>query len=163
MEEVEASVPAGKVVIFSHYRRMLRLLRRSLLNRGLDYSLMAGDVPVQARGGVVAEFEREPSKRVLLATYGTGGEGLNLTAANVVLMAEPWYNPACEYQAAARVLRIGQSRDVRIVRFVTKDTVEQRIEDIRESKLALLDFVDGGEAILQGRPLTRDELYRLLT
>lgn len=160
MEEISLVPAEDKVVIFSHYRRMLRILRRSLKERGIGYLTIAGDVPVSARAAVVDEFYNDPAKRVLLATFETGGEGLNLTAATVALMVEPWYNPAKEAQAAARIHRIGQLRPVQVVRFILLDSIEVRIAEICDERLRLRDFLDGGEGI-SGK-LTLNELRNLL-
>ena len=158
MEQVAAVCNTEKVVIFSHYRRMLRILHRQLKDRAIGHLVLAGEVPVIERGEIVREFNERASKRVLLATILTGGEGLNLTVASVAILCEPWYNPAVDAQAGARIHRLGQLRPTKVIRFITKRTVEERIVEIHSEKSALLDFIDGGNDAQATPSLTNQQM-----
>ena len=97
---------------------------------------------------------------MLLISLRAGGTGLNLTAADHVFLLDPWWNPAVEDQAADRAHRIGQERPVLIHRLVTRDTVEERILLLQESKRALSDAALGGAEVATS--LTREDLLALL-
>lgn len=160
MREISSFPEQEKIVIFSHYRRMLRILRKSLKARGIGYLTMSGDVPVSSRAAVVDGFYNDPRKRVLLATFETGGEGLNLTAATAAFIVEPWYNPCKASQAAARIHRIGQERPVQVVSFILRDSIEVRVSEICDERMRLRDFLDGGQGFIER--LTLHELRSLL-
>ena len=89
-----------------------------------------------------------------------GGTGLNLTAADHVILVDPWWNPAVEDQAADRAHRIGQDKPVLVVRIVAEDTVEERILDLQNRKRAIADAALGGAD--QAGGVTREELLMLL-
>jgi SNF2 family DNA or RNA helicase len=97
---------------------------------------------------------------VLLVSLKAGGTGLNLTAADHVFLLDPWWNPAVEEQAADRAHHFGQQRPVMVYRMVTKDTVEERILGLQESKRRIAE-VALGEASQAGG-ITREELLALL-
>merc|ERR1712139_407171 len=84
---------------------------------------------------------------VILISLKAGGERLNLQIANHVFLLDPWWNPACEMQAIQRAHRIGQTREVRAVRFITADTIEEKIVQLQEKKQLVFDScIDGSQA-----------------
>ncbi len=91
----------------------------------------------QKRKEVINRFKTERDAKVFLISIKVGGVGLNLTAANTVIILEPWWNPAVEDQAMDRINRIGQTREMKVYKFVSKDTIEERICMIREEKREL--------------------------
>ncbi|OIN11120.1 helicase-related protein [Oceanisphaera psychrotolerans] len=100
--------------------------------------------------------------RVFLISLKAGGSGLNLTAADVVIHVDPWWNPAVENQATDRAHRIGQDKPVFVYKLVAADTVEERIQQMQQQKQALADalFSDAGSA---GLPSDSDSLLALLS
>jgi len=126
-----------KVLIFSPFVKHLYLIKEQLSKSGTPFSFLAGEVPQQQRSSVIAEFDKHKGHRVFLIQLKTGGTGLNLTEADCVFLIDPWWNPAAEEQAIARAHRIGQQKRVFVWRFITKDTIEEKILKLQERKSRL--------------------------
>jgi SNF2 family DNA or RNA helicase len=94
----------------------------------------------------VERFQNDPSCKVFLMTLKTGGTGLNLTAADMVFIFDPWWNKAAENQAIDRSHRIGQSRKVMAYKMITQGTIEEKIMQLQEKKAALFDAVISADA-----------------
>jgi SNF2 family DNA or RNA helicase len=106
--------------------------------------VLTGTVDPVGRASLIAEFERDPSRQLMILSLRAGGLGLNLTAASCVFHFDRWWNPAVEAQAEDRVHRIGQQRPVQVFAYICADTIEERIRDILAEKRALFaDLVDG--------------------
>ncbi len=124
-----------KAIVFSQYLEPLELLAQALEALGpLQYH---GKIHPRDREAVLDQFQRDPSKHVLLMSYGTGSVGLNLQFANYVFLFDRWWNPAVEDQAINRAHRIGQKEPVFVTRFITPNTIEGRIAEILERKRQL--------------------------
>ena len=159
VERLENAVAdSHKALVFSQWTSFLDLVEAPLRDRDLAFTRLDGST--RDRGGVVADFSRDDGPPILLLSLRAGGTGLNLTAADHVFLLEPWWNPAVEDQAADRAHRIGQTRPVLVQRLIARDTVEERILKLQESKRALADAaLDGGGA---AAGLTRDDLLAVL-
>lgn len=139
----------NKGIVFSQFTAMLELVEFRLKKEGISCVVFKGGMSMQARDDAIQAFNSEPSLRVILISLKAGGEGLNLQVANHVFLLDPWWNPACELQAIQRAHRIGQTRQVNAVRFVTKDTIEERIISLQEKKQLVFDAsIDGSQASL---------------
>ncbi len=148
-----------KALVFSQWTSLLDQVEPHLRAAGIAFSRLDGST--RDRGRVVDEFSRQEGPPVLLISLKAGGTGLNLVAADNVVLLDPWWNPAVEEQAADRAHRIGQERPVIVHRIVAKDTVEERILALQEHKRALAAAaLDGGAAA--GR-LSREDLLALLS
>ena len=113
-------------------------------------------------GGPLSGEARRHGPPLMILSLKAGGTGLNLTAANHVFHYDRWWNPAVENQATDRAFRIGQTRDVQVHKFICAGTLEERIDELIESKLALAESVVGtGESWLT--ELSTDELRDLMT
>lgn len=108
-------------------------------------------------------LERLCSGIVLLTSLKASGAGLNLTAASTVYLLEPWWNPAVEEQATDRVHRIGQNKDVKIVRLIASNSIEERILKLQERKKALAKKAFGKWASTDGREIGLDDLIALVS
>ncbi|VFQ85734.1 unnamed protein product [Cuscuta campestris] len=130
---------AVKSVVFSQFRKMLLLLEEPLKSAGFNTLRLDGTMSAKKRAQVIEAFSdsKSDTPTVLLASLKASGTGINLTAASVVYLLEPWWNPATEEQAMDRVHRIGQKRDVKIVRVIAKDTIEERVLELQEKKREL--------------------------
>ncbi|SEJ08071.1 Helicase conserved C-terminal domain-containing protein [Cyclobacterium xiamenense] len=106
---------------------------------------MEGKASLKERELRVNQFQQDPTKRVFLISLKAGGTGLNLTAADYVYILDPWWNPAVENQAIDRCYRMGQKINVIAYRMICKDTVEEKIVRLQESKSKL-----AGEVIAEG-------------
>jgi len=121
-----------KVLIFSQFVKQLEIYRNYLDKEELRYSYLDGST--QNRGEVVKEFQKNEEIKIFLISLKAGGVGLNLTEADYVFMLDPWWNPAVEQQAIDRTHRIGQTKNVFIYKFITKDSVEEKILALQNRK-----------------------------
>ncbi|MGV3705684.1 MAG: DEAD/DEAH box helicase [Arcticibacter sp.] len=121
-----------KVLVFSQFVKQLDIYRRHLDKNGVTYSYLDG--ATKNRGEVVEEFQKNENIKLFLISLKAGGVGLNLTEADYVFMLDPWWNPAVEQQAVDRTHRIGQKKNVFIYKFITKDSVEEKILALQQRK-----------------------------
>ncbi|KAL5594693.1 hypothetical protein BROUX41_001609 [Berkeleyomyces rouxiae] len=152
-----ANEPPYKSVVFSGWTTHLDLIQVALSSVGLKYVRLDGTMSRTARTAAMEAFREDASVDVILVSIMAGGLGLNLTAGNNVYVMEPQYNPAAEAQAIDRVHRLGQTRPVRTVRYVMRDSFEEKMLELQEKKMKLATLsmdgrdkaVDRGEAALQ--------------
>ena len=155
----ELASEGRKALVFSQFTSLLDLVEGPLTAAGLQWLRLDGSTAVARRKTLVEEFQQGDAS-VFLLSLKAGGTGLNLTAADTVVLLDPWWNPAVEAQAADRAHRIGQTRSVTIVRLVAQDTVEIGILQMQSEKRELADaLLDGTGA---SATLTSDDLLRLM-
>ncbi|MFM9149097.1 MAG: DEAD/DEAH box helicase, partial [Solirubrobacterales bacterium] len=133
----------GRMLVFTQYVEMGRLLTRRLDELGIESSFLHGGTSVSAREKMVDAFQAGEFP-VFVLSLRAGGQGLNLTGADHVLHYDRWWNPAVEDQATDRAHRIGQDRAVEVHRLIAEGTVEDEIALIHERKRALAEAVVGG-------------------
>jgi superfamily II DNA/RNA helicase len=134
-----------KVVIFSQWERMTRLVGRELRKMGIDFEYLHGGIPSIKRKDLIDNFRENPKKRVFLST-DAGGVGLNLQTANVIINLDLPWNPAVLEQRIGRVHRLGQKKPVRVINLISKGTIEHRILGVIGFKKSIFEGVlDGGE------------------
>jgi SNF2 family DNA or RNA helicase len=139
MEEIAAS--GGKAILFSQWTKVIDWLAKPMEKYGaLVYH---GGVPVKQREPVLARFKEDPDAHILLMSYGTGAVGLNLQFAGYVFLFDRWWNPAIEDQAINRAHRIGCKSQVIVTRFISKDTIEERIDRVLNEKRELFAAILG--------------------
>jgi len=139
MDEVAAS--GAKAILFSQWTRTLDWLEQRLQNyRPLVYH---GGVPSPRREPILDKFRQDESHHILLMSYGTGAVGLNLQFVGYVFLFDRWWNPAVEDQAINRAHRIGQTSPVIVTKFISKDTIEERIDRVLQQKRELFASVLG--------------------
>ncbi len=140
----EAAAEGDRALVFTQYAAMGAMLQRYLRERLSDEVLfLHGGTPARERDGLVRRFQAPRGPRVFVLSLKAGGTGLNLTAANRVFHFDRWWNPAVEDQATDRAFRIGQRRNVQVHKLVCGGTLEDRIDELIESKRALADNVLG--------------------
>ena len=149
-----------KALAFSQFTSLLAIVRRRLDGAGLRYEYLDGRT--RDRAARVKRFQEDADCRLFLVSLKAGGLGLNLTAAEYVFLLDPWWNPAVEAQAIARTHRIGQIRPVFAYRLIARDTVEEKVLALQETKRALADAVITADESLI-RTLTRADLELLLS
>ena len=158
MELVRELYSGGhRALIFSQYVGFLDLLRKELEREDLTYQYLDGATPSDERLRLVDAFQHG-SGDFFLISLKAGGVGLNLTAANYVIIADPWWNPAVEDQAADRVYRIGQKNPVTVYRMVTMGTVEEKVIAMHKQKRYLAEDVLSGAG---QTAITSEELLHL--
>lgn len=136
----------NKCLIFSQWTDCLDLIRQDLEQRGEKFCYLTGDT--KDRQGEVDRFQDEKGGiRYFLMSLKAGGVGLNITAANFVVIMDPWWNPAIESQATARAHRFGQKRAVTVYRLIAQDTLEEKIAMRKDLKQALADGIVDDKAI----------------
>ncbi len=160
-ERLATELVAGghQALVFSQFTDFLKLLAERLDAAGLRYQYLDGSTPAAARAQRVAAFQRGEGE-LFLISLKAGGYGLNLTAADYVVIADPWWNPAAEDQAMGRAHRIGQLRPVTVYRLVTAGSVEERIVALHQDKRDLAEGLLAGQD--GGAPLQADDLMALL-
>ncbi|KEG11426.1 putative DNA repair protein [Trypanosoma grayi] len=151
-----------KIIVFSQFGDMLDLVQVWLQRALVKTVKLTGSLMLSQRQAVLRAFLQDPNVRVILISLKAGGEGLNLQVANHVVLADPWWNPAVEMQAAQRAHRIGQTKPVHVVRFVTEKSVEERMMDLQAKKMLVIEgTIDGQLNSLQS--LSEDDLQFLFT
>ncbi len=149
-----------KALVFSQFTSLLSIVRTRLDAQGLVYEYLDGRT--HDRAARVKRFQGDPECRLFLVSLKAGGLGLNLTAAEYVFLLDPWWNPAVEAQAIDRTHRIGQSRPVFAYRLIARDTVEEKVIELQQSKRALAEaIITADESLI--RTLTREDLELLLS
>lgn len=149
--------PSAKGIVFSQFGSMLELVEFRMKRAGISCVVFRGGMSMQARDDALAAFNEDPTLKVILISLKAGGEGLNLQVANHVFLLDPWWNPACEMQAIQRAHRIGQTRPVKAVRFITADTIEEKIIKLQEKKQLVFDASIDGSSTSLGK-LTEQDL-----
>ena len=149
-----------KIVIYSQYLEMIRIIEKFL--QGLDVGYVTLTGASRKRGEIIARFNRDPDCRIYVGSLKAGGVGVDLVAASVVIHYDRWWNAAKEDQATDRVHRIGQKRGVQVFKLVTQGTLEERISAIIEKKRNLMDSI-----VLEDDPnllktFSREELIGML-
>ncbi len=127
----------NKVLIFSSFVEHLKLYKNYLESIDIPYCYLDGQT--KDRAEQVSQFQNNPEKLVFLLSLKAGGVGLNLTAAEYVFLLDPWWNPASEAQAYDRTHRIGQKNNVFIYKFITKESIEEKIMELQERKIKLAE------------------------
>ncbi|MGH7819011.1 MAG: DEAD/DEAH box helicase, partial [Candidatus Binatia bacterium] len=148
-----------KAIVFSQFTSLLAIVRSRLDRERVRYEYLDGKT--RDRESRVERFQTDPDSRLFLISLKAGGLGLNLTAAEYVYLLDPWWNPAVEAQAIDRTHRIGQTRQVFAYRLIARDTVEEKVLELQQSKRDLADSIIGADNALV-RNLTREDLELLL-
>ncbi len=134
----EALDEGHRLLVFSQFTSLLALIRAELTADGVDHCYLDGSMPARARQAEVDRFQAADGPPVFLLSLKAGGTGLNLTAADVVVHLDPWWNPAVEAQATDRAHRIGQTRMVTSYKLICSGTVEEKVLALQEEKRTLL-------------------------
>lgn len=155
----EAFDSGHKVVIFSQYVGMISIISQYLTDVGVKHATLTGQT--RNRGDVIKTFQTDPETKVFLGSLLAGGIGIDLTAASVVIHYDRWWNASKENQATDRVHRIGQNKNVQVMKLITRGTLEEKIDRMIQGKQALFEkFLDKDEEIF--KTLSRQELIDLL-
>ncbi|KAI9171990.1 ATP-dependent helicase fft2 [Paramyrothecium foliicola] len=144
LELVEKYQRSGdRVLVFSKFSRVIELLREVLALRDINHLVLMGNTNVAERQTLIDEFNENPKIPVFLLTTGAGGTGINLTSANKVIIFDQSDNPQDDIQAENRAHRLGQKRDVEIIRLIATNTIEELIYKACQKKIELANKVTG--------------------
>ncbi len=146
-----------KILVFSSFVKHLKLFAEEFVKEQWNYSILTGQTI--DRKEVIEEFQENPQKNIFLISLKAGGVGLNLTAADYIFITDPWWNPAAEMQAISRAHRIGQDKKVFVYRFISENSIEEKIQKLQAKKSKLAnEFVNSNDPF---RDISQDEVLEL--
>lgn len=161
MELVQSAVDGGhRLLVFSQFTSMLDILSSRLDGEHVEHFMITGSTPKEKRLQLVNAFNGG-AVPVFLISLKAGGVGLNLTGADMVVHYDPWWNLAAQNQATDRAHRIGQQKNVTVYKLITKDSIEEKVLELQETKRELADRIVG-QGTEQAAPMTREDMLRLL-
>ena len=162
MEQLQQAIDSGhKVLVFSQFVKMLALIQKRLREAGISYCYLDGST--KDRLGQCSKFNRTPQIPVFLISLKAGGTGLNLTAADMVMHYDPWWNPAVEDQATDRAHRIGQKKKVYVMKMIASGSIEEKVLALQRRKQAIINAtVDTTDAAIM-ETLTAADFDELLS
>lgn len=141
MELIEDSTKGGhRILLFSQFTTMLGKIAQELGERDINYSMLTGSTPNKERMALVDEFNAGEVP-IFLISLKAGGTGLNLTAADIVIHYDPWWNLSAQNQATDRAYRMGQTNKVQVFQLIAKDSIEEKIQKLQEKKKDLTESV----------------------
>ncbi len=155
----EARAGGHRMLVFSQFTSMLKLIAERLEAEGLEYCYLDGST--KDRLGECARFNQSDIP-VFLISLKAGGTGLNLTGADMVVHFDPWWNPAAEDQATDRAHRIGQRKTVQAIKLIAENTVEEKVLEMQRKKQALIEATVNASDASIARTLTWSEIESLL-
>lgn len=148
-----------KILLFSQFTSMLELIEEKMQESSIAYTKLTGRT--KNRDATVSAFQ-DGNANVFLISLKAGGTGLNLTAADIVIHYDPWWNPAVEQQATDRAYRIGQDKPVFVYKLITENTIEEKILKLQEKKQAVVAGIYDGKSTEGDARFNSDELMELL-
>jgi SNF2 family DNA or RNA helicase len=152
----ELAQSGKKAIVFSQFTTFLRLLEKDLQSAGIQPLYLDGSTPEAERGELVRRFQEEEQPHLFLLSLKAGGVGLNLTAAERVFLLDPWWNDAVERQAIDRAHRIGQKSTLFVHRYLTPNSIEEKMLAIKSAK------TESAEALFEGEESAGSDLLQLL-
>ncbi len=160
VQTVHSAIDSGRrMLIFSQFVGMLQIIRKRLNREGVSCLYLDGNTHPEERQRLCDRFNGGDGK-VFLISLKAGGTGLNLTGADLVIHYDPWWNPAAEDQATDRAHRIGQTKDVDVIKLIAQGTIEEKVTDLSQRKRAIFDrVVISGETALSS--LTEEDIRAL--
>ncbi|GAB6189803.1 hypothetical protein JCM30566_15450 [Marinitoga arctica] len=147
-----------KIVVFSQFVKMINIMEVWLNEEDIKYSKITGQT--KKRVEIINEFNNNDNIKILLVSLKAGGTGLNITGADYVIHYDPWWNPAVENQATDRVYRIGQTKPVFVYKFITKNSIEEKIMKLKDTKYDLYNLAISSEKSYL-KKLTKDDILKL--
>ncbi len=145
-----------KVLIFSSFVTHLKLLQEKI-ERFMEIQL--ANRKNHKTQQVIQQFQNDPENRIFLISLKAGGVGFNLTSADYVFIIDPWWNPAAENQAISRAHRIGQDKHVFVYRFITENSIEEKIQQLQNRKSSLVDkFINSNNPI---KAISKEEIVEM--
>ena len=156
LQDMESVIAEGhKILVFSSFVKHLDLYAEELRKKRIRFAMLTG--ASTRREKIVNSFQNDPENKIFLISLKAGGVGLNLTAADYVFILDPWWNPASEMQALNRAHRIGQHKSVFVYRYITSNSIEEKIVRLQENKSKLADIF-----ISSNNPLNDIDIQQIL-
>ncbi|WP_369900170.1 SNF2 helicase associated domain-containing protein [Bacillus manliponensis] len=149
-----------RILIFSQFTKMLSIIGRELIRKGMPYFYLDGNTPSEERVELCNRFN-EGEGNLFLISLKAGGTGLNLTGADTVILYDVWWNPAVEQQAADRAYRMGQKNTVQVIKMIAHGTIEEKMNELQEKKKDLIaEVIEPGKEGVSA--ITEDEIREIL-
>ncbi|KAI0838894.1 SNF2 family N-terminal domain-containing protein [Hypoxylon sp. FL0890] len=155
--------PKSKVVVFSQWTSFLDIIAKLLDEEGYKYCRLQGSMTTARRDQSIEALTNDPSTRIMLASLGASGVGLNLVAADTVILVDSWWAPAIEDQAIDRVNRLGQTRETTVWKLVMEDSVEERVLGIQAKKREIVNLAFQDNVREQKETSRLDDVLQLLS
>ncbi|KAI0140058.1 SNF2 family N-terminal domain-containing protein [Hypoxylon sp. NC0597] len=155
--------PKSKVVVFSQWTSFLEIIAKLLDEEGYKYCRLEGSMTAARRDVSIEALNNDPSTRIMLASLGASAVGLNLVAADTVILVDSWWAPAIEDQAIDRVHRLGQTRETTVWKLVMDDSVEERVLGTQAKKRELVSLAFQDKAREQKETNRLDDVLQLLS
>ncbi|MDI9518853.1 MAG: C-terminal helicase domain-containing protein, partial [Bacillota bacterium] len=150
-----------KVIVYSFFLNTLSIVKDIFKNNSMDS--IQGSVPIRRRQEIIDEFDKAPAGTVLPAQIQSGGTGLNIQSASVVVICEPQFKPSTEKQAISRAYRMGQTRNVHVHRLLCENTVDERIMDILYDKDIIFQaFADESVAAKEAIEIDMNKIAQIM-
>lgn len=137
----EYTLQDHKILVFSQFVKALDLISNQLDKENIPYYVITGDTSAKRRLEIADEFNNNSKEKICLISLKAGGTGLNLIGADTVIHLDPWWNVAAENQASDRTHRIGQTKNVEVIKMILEDSIEQRVIELQNIKKNLIDKV----------------------
>ncbi len=142
IELIKEAISGGhKILLFSSYTEMFKIIEKELEKENIQYFKLTGQTKTDERVEMVDEFNKNRDIKVFLISLKAGGTGLNLIGADIVIHYDPWWNLSAENQATDRAYRIGQKNNVQVYKLITKNSIEEKINNLQLKKANLIDDV----------------------
>ncbi|KAI1079542.1 SNF2 family N-terminal domain-containing protein [Whalleya microplaca] len=161
--KAKLKTPGSKIIIFSQWTSFLDIIAKVITEAGFEYCRLDGTMSPTQRDTAIETLNTSSTTRIMLASLHVSSVGLNLVAADTVILADSWWAPAIEEQAIDRVHRLGQTRETTILRLVMSDSVEQRVRAIQDQKRELANLAFHDKAKEQTETSRLDDVVRLLS
>ncbi|KAI0011614.1 SNF2 family N-terminal domain-containing protein [Xylariaceae sp. FL0662B] len=161
--KAKLKTPESKIIVFSQWTSFLDIIARVLVEAGFGYCRLDGTMSTTQRDKAIEILNTSSSTRIMLASLHVSSVGLNLVAADTVVLADCWWAPAIEEQAIDRVHRLGQTRETTVLRLVMADSVEQRVLKIQDEKRELTTLAFHDKAKDQKEVTRLDDVVKLLS
>ena len=156
---IKSSILGGhRILLFSQFAQVFPIISRELDAMEIKHFVLDGTTKAKTRMEMVEEFNKNTDIKVFVISLKAGGTGLNLVGADTVIHLDPWWNVSAELQASDRAYRIGQTKNVNIIRLICKDTIEEKVIELQEIKRGLADSIVGEK----GAKLTKQDILGLL-
>lgn len=161
MQLIQSAMDGGhRMLLFSQFTSMLAILQDKLEKEGIPYYIITGETSKQKRQELVKQFNSDTTP-VFLISLKAGGVGLNLTGADVVIHYDPWWNQAVQNQATDRAHRIGQTKKVTVYKLIARNTIEEKIQKLQDTKQNLAEQIISGDMGQLGS-MSREDILELL-
>ena len=142
LDIIKSSIEAGhRILLFSQFAQSFPIISRELDNMGIKHFILDGQTKAKIRMDMVEEFNKNEDYKIFIISLKAGGTGLNLTGADMVIHLDPWWNSSAEAQATDRTYRIGQTKNVTVIKLICKDTIEEKVIHLQKLKKELAESI----------------------